>query len=1604
MRIKRLFSNTVSINAPADFPTDLSEYDVVYIGYGDSYRLQNKAGQLIEAVRNGVGLIVSQPNVVGEVGLFPPGFNATVTDFAWPGWPNHPSPDSEFTPAGAAHPILQGLATADLCDMLDTIPISQLGPGWRVLAKAVGYPDLVLAAGSYGSGHLVIHTGNIADVAGCGRSGPASDAFVRQMLTWAGTPGSPSDPDIPQQGDTFVVNTLDDLDDGMCGVNHCSLREAIAAANAHANGSQRDRIRFELLDITGSPVVHVQSALPEITEAVSIDGATPQGLVTLDGSAARGDGLVFRSSGSLLRGLVIHSFSGAGVSLEGDGNVLEGNDIGTTGFDDKGNGVAGVYITGNNNRIGGENAGSGNLISGNGNRLPSLGAGIYIIHGTGNRILGNFIGVDAFGRSALPNRRGIYLLSADDTVVGGEHSGARNLISGNTGPGIEVSDGENVTIVGNVIGLDLQTQQPLANEVGIFLDSLDDSVIRHNILAGNRGAGIQLRFSKENEIEDNLIGVTLTGTRVGNDGPGVQLQSARDNVLTANRIAFNQAAGILLDGALDEGLLQNAIYANATGIQFINSNNNETPPPVITQVTQDEVRGTAPANSEVQIFGDDGGQGRYYLGKTTADGDGNFTFRGELRGRNITAIATAFPGFHPYSSSAFSAPFTRPSPCADPYESNDDWLQAWEVSAGDVLQGFICEPGDIDFYKLPASAVGLGGRVNFHLETGGADLDLVLFRPTFISYDLPITDIPPAQAPSADVPVESLPLQNIPLQNIPLQNIPLQNIPLQNIPLQNIPLQNIPLQNIPLQNIPLQNIPLQNIPLQNIPLQNIPLQNIPIVAYSANPTGQDEEVSDRMIFTSDAYYLMVIGHNGAYGSQPYTLTVQVEPPPPPQPCTFDPPFSGNPGHAFQPYADENIQTLILIPQQRLESLYGAEAVASLITALHTFSRQPTIKGLVLPVETDPYVAQAYDDWDEHFCDPLRANAVAGRIKGLIYQSAQQLPNLHTVILIGDDAVLPFRRLPDLTETANEREYAPQSLLKTDTALYAALRQGYMLSDDFYVDFYPTLYGGWPLYAPDLAIGRLVETPAEITAQLDVFKQRQGKLSAEKATVFGYDFLKDSSQQMADTLAQQGFQPQVLNNDEWDADALRGILLQNRHDFNALNAHFTHFLMAPAASIFGQQGELFRASEIVSATVEMTGSINASMGCHSGLNVCDECVNQQGRNMGADLDFAQAFARKQALWLGNSGFGYGDDAAVALSEELVSAFVRYLGSQADMPVGEALRRAKKDYALLNMGAYGPYDRKALNELTLYGIPNYQVTVPHPQPVGNEDRVNAGPVQQVGYSQHLKTRQFTLSPALTRVTTPSGDYYQAEDGIQPLLYNPVQPRSQFDIALDASTYPGFTARGVLFLGGRFQDIPNFDPVITMPVTDTHRYEPQIIYHDWQPLNPARLNHFVSDEGTREWLTVTPGQFHHQRVDNRDPQHLRVVGVERIYQQMQFQAYYSDAADFTPPIINRVQATRQNRNLSFAVQVSDAGGMLRVVVVCSGDNGRWQSVDLSVAAGTSGRWQGTLPNAGQDAFCLVQAVDNAGNVALTDAKGQLYLPEMPYRYYLSWVEDSR
>lgn len=204
-----------------------------------------------------------------------------------------------------------------------------------------------------------------------------------------------------------------------------SFQQAILSANAN------DKITFQ---INGSPpfTIAPTTALPQINVPLVIDATTQPGyagkpVIELNGAGTSAGtiGLRFGVGGSTLRGLAINRFPAQAVDLTSDGNVIQGNFIGTdvTGKLARGNGTGnnspGIYVKSAGNLIGGANAGDGNVISG-GNYV-----GLYLQNASNNIVQGNLIGVNAAGAAALANlNNGILLYgNCSSNLIGGPLTG-----------------------------------------------------------------------------------------------------------------------------------------------------------------------------------------------------------------------------------------------------------------------------------------------------------------------------------------------------------------------------------------------------------------------------------------------------------------------------------------------------------------------------------------------------------------------------------------------------------------------------------------------------------------------------------------------------------------------------------------------------------------------------------------------------------------------------------------------------------------------------------------------------------------------------------------------------------------------------------------------------------------------------------------------------------------------------------------------------------------------------------------------------------------------------------------------------------------------------
>jgi hypothetical protein len=231
-------------------------------------------------------------------------------------------------------------------------------------------------------------------------------------------------------------------------------------------------------------------------------------------------------------------------------------------------GVSGVTVTsgaGPGNVIGGTTAAARNVISNHENGVVGDAAG--------TAIQGNFIGTTATGLAAAGNDIGVIVAAPAGCVIGGTAPGAGNLISGNTQYGVFVS-ATGTTVQGNSIGTDVTGLAALPNGIsGVHLTNIaalvgSGSAAGRNVISGNTGDGIEgdaVQFTAGDAITGNYIGVGADGvTPVPNGGNGVNLTAnfGLPPAITSNVIARNALAGVRLTDATGVVIGGSALTAN----------------------------------------------------------------------------------------------------------------------------------------------------------------------------------------------------------------------------------------------------------------------------------------------------------------------------------------------------------------------------------------------------------------------------------------------------------------------------------------------------------------------------------------------------------------------------------------------------------------------------------------------------------------------------------------------------------------------------------------------------------------------------------------------------------------------------------------------------------------------------------------------------------------------------------------------------------------------------------------------------------------------------------------------------------------------------------
>jgi len=555
---------------------------------------------------------------------------------------------------------------------------------------------------------------------------------------------------------TYTVTVTDDNGPG-------TLRQAILDANASPGP---DLIGFNLGG--ASQTIAPTAELPELTDPVTIDGTTQPGyagtpLVELSGvglTSGSPDGLRIVAGQSTVRGLLINRFRGDCLELAGGGtNVIEGNILGlnSAGNDPGGTTRNGILVTNSaRNTIGGTTVHGANVISGNNLN------GIHILgpNSSRNRVANNVIGLDGAGANARGNSaNGVLIENAPSNVIGGPSVTERNVISGNSSDGIEITGtGASANLIlGNYIGTDSTGTVDRGNSGdGVFVSGAPGNQIggggpgEGNLISGNASEGITLsgNTAASNVVRGNRIGTDAAGAgALRNDSHGVQVTSSASNNTIggedsgeANVVAFNgsssTADGVFVASGTGNAIQGNSIFEKSgLGIDLATNGVTENDAgdgdgnanlqqnyPLLVDATHDGAT-TALAGSldsrantafRLDFFANTlfdpslHGEGEFYLGShtvaTDASGKVDFgvTLPVGLRGRYVSATATDPQGNTSEFSLAIKARSTLPAATFAVLNTNDVGPGSLRQALLDANRAITAGPDRIEF-NIPGS-------------------------------------------------------------------------------------------------------------------------------------------------------------------------------------------------------------------------------------------------------------------------------------------------------------------------------------------------------------------------------------------------------------------------------------------------------------------------------------------------------------------------------------------------------------------------------------------------------------------------------------------------------------------------------------------------------------------------------------------------------------------------------------------------------------------------------------------------------------------------------------------------------------------------------------
>jgi hypothetical protein len=747
----------------------------------------------------------------------------------------------------------------------------------------------------------------------------------------------------------------------------------------------------------------------------------------------------------------------------------------------------------------------------------------------------------------------------------------------------------------------------------------------------------------------------------------------------------------------------------------------------------------------------------------------------------------------------------------------------------------------------------------------------------------------------------------------------------------------------------------------------------------------------------------VVSHDGAFSAAPYQLSVQASRPLDRQ-ALLGSNCVGAP-RVVPPSATSEVEVLHagagspksigVIQRQRFQLAHGLSDAqfAAWLAGIAPALDHPDLAMRVVSVPST-----AYDAADAAPCDVAAQNGVAAAVKTVVGAQLAAFPSAQSVVLFGDQSVVPHYAETDGTDVANERFYGGDALVREDSPLAATIAAGFNLTDAFYTaDGLP--FGGRTLWVERRPVGRLAKGPAAIAEELSSFVATNGRIAPSRALATGYDFFVDGTAANAAVL--QTLAPTtVLNDDLWSADDLRCAAFGTPTpssgpacsvpEISAVNLHGTHFAGLSAHGFAtGDFADFVDTDDVAGG--ELAQTLSVSIGCHTGLDVPQAWSVPQA--FGLSVDPANDWAEQAGVQIRPINYGLGHtDFADRGTEGLVTAVLAR--AAAGEPLGEALARAKAGY-LLGLRQVDVYDEDSVISLALLGLPQWRVaTAPPPAPPALSASAPFGTLALTVIESGSAT---TTSHALAQATSPKGTYFTLDGGADAPHARAIQPTVAVFAERPAT---GTRVHDVALRGGAFQVLTPFDPVLA---TFTHEWlqeqpEPRACVETASPTQLGTENTLAVSGQTLQTLLFSGGQFE-CTVPAAQQGLVPVTGHERLWTSATIEALHPTTpaldGDFAPPTVTQqlVIADEATGDVTLSLNATDASGVREILSLVYADDdgvpgGTGRAVPYSTGniAGTAGPHTLLLPGA-LGKLISIQYIDGAGNLLLKSLKGKLF-----------------